>query len=139
MCLSRSSGFAHCSRQMPREASMHARMHQFMYFSPTIFLAIRAVDQIMDRRKRPVKIRAQVTPDEKKALKRRAEALGMNISEYLRSKAIYAQQSIEEILAREWVAISLQIRKMRSDGSEKQQLKDILEQLKLLIARTISR
>ena len=37
-----------------------------------------------------------------------------------------AQQSIEEILAREWVAIALQIRQMRSDDSEKQQMQDIL-------------
>ncbi|MCY3615290.1 MAG: hypothetical protein OXH03_09400 [Bacteroidetes bacterium] len=93
----------------------------------------------MDRRKRSVKVEVRLTPDEKEALQLRVKALGVSLAEYLRKKAVYAEQSIEEILAREWVAIALQIRKMRSDGSEKQQLKDIVEQLKLLIARTISR
>ena len=93
----------------------------------------------MDRRKRSVRVRAYVTPDEKEALQLRAKALGVSISEFLRRKVIDAQQSTEETLAREWVAIALQIRKMQSDGSETQQLQDILEQLKLLIARTISR
>ena len=93
----------------------------------------------MDRRKRSVRVGVKLTPDEKESLERRAKALGMNITEFLRRKAMYGQQSIEEVLAREWVAIALQIRKMRSDGSEKQQLQDILEQLKLLITRTISR
>ena len=92
----------------------------------------------MDRRKRSVRVRAYVTPDEKEALGCRAKGLGISISEFLRRKAMYGQQSIEEILAREWIAIALQIRKMRSDGLEKQQMQDILEQLKLLIARTIS-
>lgn len=124
---------------MLQEASVLARMQQFMYFNPTNLLAIRAVHQVMDRRKRSVKVEAKLTPDEKKALQLRAKALGMSISEFLRRKAIYAQQSDAEILAREWVSIALQIRKMRSDGSEKQQLQDILEQLKHLIARTISR
>lgn len=118
---------------------MLARMQQFMFFSPTILFAIRAVRQVMDRRKRSESAAVKLTPDEKKALERRAKALGMNVSEFLRRKAIYAQQSIEEILVREWVAVALQIRKMRSDGSEKQQLQDVLEQLKLLISRTISR
>ena len=81
----------------------------------------------------------KLTPDERKALERRAKALGVSIAEYLRKKAMNAQQSIEEILAREWVAIALQIRQMRSGDSEKRQIQDILEQLKLLIARTISR
>lgn len=54
-------------------------------------------------------------------------------------KALYAQQAPGEILAREWVAIALQIRKMQSEGSQKQQLQDILEQLKFLIARTIAK
>ena len=93
----------------------------------------------MDRMKRSVRVRAYVTPDEKEALARRAKGLGISISEFLRGKAINPQQSTEEILAREWVAIALQIRIMRSDGLEKQQLQDILEQLKLLITRTISR
>ena len=110
-----------------------------MFFNPTIFRAIRTVDQIMDRRNRSVRVTAYVTPDEKEALGRRAKGLGISISEFLLRKAMNGQQSIEEILAREWVAIALQIRKIRSDGSEKQQVQDILEQLKLLIARTISR
>ena len=110
-----------------------------MFFNPTIFPAIRASDKIMDRRKRSDTVKAHVTPDEKEALERRAIALGISISEFLRGKAINPQQSTEEILAREWVAIALQIRKMRSDGLEKQQLMDILQQLKPLIARTISR
>ena len=93
----------------------------------------------MDSRKRSVRVGVKLTPEEKEALECRANALGMNIPEYLRRTATNPQQSTEEILAREWVAIALQIRKMRSDGSEKQQLKEILEQLKLLIARTISR
>lgn len=93
----------------------------------------------MDRRKRSVKVEVKLIPDEKKALQLRAKALGMSVSEFLRRKAIYAQQSNDEILAREWVSVALQIRKMLSDGSEKQQLQDILEQLKHLIARTISR
>ena len=118
---------------------MLAPMQQFMYFNPTLFLAIRAADQLMDRRKRSDTVKAYVTPNEKEALERRAEALGISISEYLRRKVIDAQKSTEEILVREWVAITLQIRKMRSDGSEKQQMQDVLEQLKLLIARTISR
>ena len=118
---------------------MLARMQQFMYFTPTNLLAFGAMDQVMDRRKRSVKVEVKLTPDEKKALQLKAKALGMSIAEFLRRKAIYAQQSNEEILACEWVAIALQIRKMRSDGSEKQQLQNILEQLKLLIARTISR
>ena len=125
--------------QLSWEALVLARMRQFMYFNPTLLLAIRAVGRVMDRKKRSVGVRAQLTPDEKEALERRAKALGISISEYLRRKVIYTQLSTEEILAREWVAIALQIRKMRSDGLEKQQLKDILEELKQLIARTISR
>ena len=97
------------------------------------------MDQVKDRGTRSVAVKVYVTPDEKEALGRRAKGLGISISEFLRRKAMYAQQSTEEILAREWVAIALQIRKMRSDSSEKQQMQDILEQLKLLIARTISR
>lgn len=118
---------------------MLARMQQFMYINPTNFFAIRASDKIMDKRKRLDTVKAYVTPDEKEALERRAKSLGISISEFLRRKVIDAQQSTEEILAREWVAIALQIRKMRSDVSEKQQMQDILEQLKVLIARTISR
>jgi len=124
---------------MPLEASMPARMQQFIYFNPTNLLTIRASDKIMDRRKRSRTVKVYVTPDEKEALGRRAKGLGISISEFLRRKVIDAQQSTEEILAREWVAIALQIRKMRSDVSEKQQMQDILEQLKVLIARTISR
>lgn len=137
--LSGCSGFAYRSRQMPWEVSMHARMQQFMYFNPTNFLAIRVVDQVMDRRKRSVAITVRLTPDEKEAFERRAKALGISTAGFLRRKAMNAQQSIEEILAREWVAVALQIRKMQSDSSEKQQMQDILEQLKLLIAQTISR
>ena len=118
---------------------MLARMQQLMHFNPKVFFAIRAVHQVMDRRKRSDTIKARVTPDEKEALERRAKALGISISEFLRGKAISPKQSTEEILVREWVAIALQIRKMRSDGSEKQQLQDILLQLKLLITRTVSR
>ena len=118
---------------------MRAQMQQFMYFNPTNFRAIRASHKITDRRKRSDTIKAYVTPDEKEALGRRAKGLGISISEFLRTKVIDAQQSTEEILAREWVAITLQIRKTQSDGSEKQQMQDVLEQLKLLIARTISR
>ena len=118
---------------------MPARMQQFIYFNPTNLLTIRASDKIMDRRKRSRTVKVYVTPDEKEALGRRAKGLGISISEFLRRKVIDAQQSTEEILAREWVAIALQIRKMRSDVSEKQQMQDILEQLKVLIARTISR
>ena len=93
----------------------------------------------MDRRTRSCWISVKLTLDEKEAVERRAKALGMSISRYLREKAINPQRSIEEILAREWVAVALQIRKMQSGSLEKQQLRDILEQLKLLIARTISR
>lgn len=118
---------------------MLARMQQFKYFNPTLLLAIRAVGREIDRKKRSNTVSALVTPDEKEALERRAKALGISISEYLRRKVIYAQQSTEEILAREWVAVALQIREMRCDGSEKQQMQAILEQLKQLIARTISR
>lgn len=118
---------------------MLARMQLFKYFNPTLLRAIRAVGREMDRKKRSNTVSALVTLDEKEALERRAKALGISISEYLRRKVIYAQQSNEEILAREWVAVALQIREMRSDGSEKQQMHDILEQLKQLIARTISR
>ena len=80
-----------------------------------------------------------MTTDEKQALERRAQALGVSVSAFIRGKAINPWRSTEEILAREWVSVALQLRKMQSDGSEKQQLQDILEQLKLLIARTISR
>lgn len=93
----------------------------------------------MDKRKRSCWISIKLTLDEKQVVERRAKALGMSFSGYLREKAINSQRSIEEILAREWVAIALQIRKMQSEGSQKQQLRDILEQLKVLIARTIAR
>lgn len=93
----------------------------------------------MDKRKRSCWISVKLTLDEKEVVESRAKALGMSISGFMREKAINPQRSIEEILAREWVAIALQIRKMQSESSEKQQLHDILEQLKLLIARTIAR
>lgn len=110
-----------------------------MCFNPTIFYAIRAVHQVMDKRKRTYWISVRLTLDEKEVVERRAKALGMSVSGFCRMKALYAQQAPGEILAREWVAIALQIRKMQSEGSQKQQLQDILEQLKFLIARTIAR
>ena len=93
----------------------------------------------MDKRRRSIRVSVRLTPDEKRALERRAQALGVSIPVFLRGKGINPQLSIKEILAREWVSVALQLRKMQSDGSEKQQLQDILEQLKLLIAQTISR
>ena len=93
----------------------------------------------MNRQKRSDSIAIRLTPDEKEVLGRRARSLGMSISGFCRMKALYAQQAPGEILAREWVAIALQIRKMQSEGSQKQQLQDILEQLKFLIARTIAK
>lgn len=93
----------------------------------------------MDKRKRSCWISVKLTLDEKEVVERRAKALGMSISGFMREKAINSQRSIEEILAREWVAIALQIRKLQSDSSEKQQMQDILKQLKVLIARTIAR
>ena len=120
-------------------ASALARIQQFMRFNPAIFFDIRAVHQVMDKRKRSYWVAVYLTLDEKEAVERRAKALGMSISGFMREKAINPQRSIEEILAREWVAVALQLRKMQSESSEKQQLQEILEQLKLLIARTISR
>ncbi|GEM_PF-1401166 len=80
-----------------------------------------------------------MTTDEKRALERRAQALGVSIPVFLRGIGINPQRSTEEILAREWVSVALQLRKIQSDGSEKQQIQEILEQIKLLIAQTISR
>jgi mannose/fructose/N-acetylgalactosamine-specific phosphotransferase system component IID len=110
-----------------------------MRFNPTIFSVIRAVDRVMDKRKRSYRISVKLTLDEKEAVERRAKALGMSFSGLLRENAINPQRSTEEILAREWVSVALQLRKMQSESSEKQQLQEILEQLKPLIARTISR
>ncbi len=110
-----------------------------MRFNPAIFFDIRAVHQVMDKRKRSYWVAVYLTLDEKEAVERRAKALGMSFSGFLREGAINPKRSIEEILAREWVAVALQLRKMQSESSEKQQLQEILEQLELLIARTISR
>ncbi len=50
-----------------------------------------------------------------------------------------SKRTAEEALAREWVSVALQLRKLQSDDGENTELQRILEQLKQLIQRTTSR
>ena len=76
---------------------------------------------------------------QKQKLERRAQAQGMSVSAFLRGMITNPKRSTEEILAREWISVALQLRSLQSEGLEIPELYGILEQLKLLIQRTTSK
>ena len=85
-----------------------------------------------------VPVQAMLTPQQKQNLNRRAQALGLTISAYVRGLVRDPKRTAEEILAREWVAVALQLRKLQSDNKGNMELQKVLEQLKQLIQRTTS-
>lgn len=79
-----------------------------------------------------------LTLQQRQSLERRAQSLGMNLSAFLRDFITNPKRTTEEILAREWVSVALQLRKLQSGDSDNTELQEILEQLKQLIQRTTS-
>ncbi len=89
-------------------------------------------------RKTLVPVQAKLTPQQKQSLEKRAQALGLTISAYVRGLVRDPKRTAEEILAREWVAVALQLRKLQPDNKGNTKLQKVLEQLKQLIQRTTS-
>lgn len=79
-----------------------------------------------------------LTLQQRQSLERRAQSLGMSLSAFLRDFITNPKRTTEEILAREWVSVALQLRKLQSGDSDNTELQEILEQLKQLIQRTTS-
>ena len=94
----------------------------------------------MDKKEREIKVTVSthLTPQQKQVLERRAQSLGMNLSAFLRGFITNSKQTVEEILAREWVSVALQLRKLQSSDGENTEIQMILEQLKQLVQRTTS-
>ena len=94
----------------------------------------------MDKKNLEAKVTVStcLAPQQRQVLERRAQSLGMSLSAFLRSFITNSKQTVEEILAREWVSVALQLQKLQSSDSENIELQRILEQLKQLIQRTTS-
>ena len=80
-------------------------------------------------------ISIRLTSDQKEQLERRARKLGISRSAYVRGMIANHQKMSTEIIAREWVAIALQLRKLEGQIPE---LRSVVEELKQLIERTTS-
>ena len=94
----------------------------------------------MDKKEPEIKatVSTRLTLQQRQVLERRAQSLGMNLSAFLRGFITNSKQTVEEILAREWVSVALQLRKLQSGDSDNTEFQRILEQLKQLIQRTTS-
>ena len=92
----------------------------------------------MDKKKLETRVYTRLTLQQRQVVERRAQSLGMSLSAFLRGLITNSKQTVEEILAREWVSVALQLQKLQSDGSENAELQTILEKLKQLIQRTTS-
>ena len=94
----------------------------------------------MDKKEPEIKVTigTYLSQQQKQVLKRRAQSLGMSVSAFLRDFIMNPKHTAEEILAREWVSIALQLQKLQSDDGDNTELQRILEQLKQLIKRTTS-
>lgn len=94
----------------------------------------------MAKKEQPFKtwVGTYLTPQQKLFLERRAQGLGMSVSAFLRTFITNPTRTTEEILAREWVSVALQLRQLQSGDGEKEEFQKILVQLKQLIHRTTS-
>jgi len=93
-----------------------------------------------EERKSRVRVSICLTPEEKHVLKTRSEALGMSMSTFLRESIINHKRMNEEVLAREWVATALLLRRMQSgEDDDTLNLRDVLKQIRSLIQRSLSR
>ncbi|MCY4158461.1 MAG: hypothetical protein OXE92_07155 [Bacteroidetes bacterium] len=81
-----------------------------------------------------------MTEQEKQMVRAKAQSLGMSISAYLRETLLNRKQTTEEVLAREWVATALLLQKMiSSEDDQSSNLQDVLEKVKSLIQRSLSK
>ena len=90
----------------------------------------------MGKKEFEARVCTYLTLQQRQSLERRAQSVGMSLSAFLRDLITNSKRTTEEILAREWVSVALQLRKLQSDDSENTELQEILEKLKKLIQRT---
>ncbi len=77
--------------------------------------------------------------EEKQLLRERSQALGMSMSAYMRNIFMKPNRMSQEMIAREWISLALQLQKLQSGNEENLELKNVLDGLKALIQRTISK
>ena len=132
MCISSFTGCLH----FVQTVTSHALRRQFMGVGEG-----KIGDFILEKKEHKALVAVQVLLplQQKQKLERRAQAQGVSVSALLRGMITNPKRSTEEILAREWVSVALQLRSLQSEGLETLELYGILEQLKLLIQRTTSK
>ena len=92
----------------------------------------------MDKKEFKATVCTYLTLQQRQSLERRAQSVGMSLSAFLRGLITNSKRTTEEILAREWVSVALQLQKLQSGDSDNTELQRILERLKQLIQRTTS-
>ena len=76
----------------------------------------------MGKKKFEARVCTYITLQRRQSLERRAQSVGMSLSAFLRDFITNPKRTAEEILAREWVSVALQLRKLQSGDSDNTEL-----------------